>query len=164
MLLHWACHLASTQPHIPTLLSLNSWRQCSSTARGSFPSKWYLSLTQFAWWKNLVHSLLYGSRFAFRPISAYHEATRGRVLVQLCAELIFLGPFSYGEHPTALVSAFQHSSRISLSVYCSLQHSLSRCDHFKCRLIDSLIRHRRKRNFCFEDVKVSKRSFQVSHN
>ena len=54
-----------------------------------------------------VHSLPHGSKFAFRPLFAYHEPTRGRVLVQLCAELVvFLGPISYRGHLTALISAF----------------------------------------------------------
>ena len=48
-----------------------------------------------------------GSKFGFPPLFAYHEPTRGRVLVQLCAELVvFLGPISYRGHLTALISAF----------------------------------------------------------
>jgi len=44
---------------------------------------------------NTVHSLPHSSKFDFRPLFTYHEPTRGRVLVQLCAELvIFLGPIS----------------------------------------------------------------------
>jgi len=54
-----------------------------------------------------VHSLPHGSKFDFRPLFAYHEPTRGRVLVQLCAELVvFLGPISARGHLTALISAF----------------------------------------------------------
>jgi len=43
----------------------------------------------------------------------------------------FLAPISYRGHLTALISAFQHSSRISISAYFELQHSLSPCDRFK---------------------------------
>jgi len=71
-----------------------------------------------------------GSKFGFPPLFAYHKPTRGRVFVQLCAELVvFLGPISYRGHLTALISPFQHSSRISLSATFS-QHSLSHATTF----------------------------------
>jgi len=54
-----------------------------------------------------VHSLPHGSKFDIRSLFAFHEPTRGRVLVQLCAELVaFPGPISYRGHLTALISAF----------------------------------------------------------
>ena len=47
------------------------------------------------------------SKFDFRPLFAYHDPTRGRVLVQLCAELVvFLGTILSRGHLTALISAF----------------------------------------------------------
>jgi len=107
-----------------------------------------------------VHSLPHGSKFDFRPLFAYYEPTRGRVLVQLCAELVvFLGPISSRGHltHTPLISALNIQVE---SPSQQLQHSLSPCDHFECHLIDSLVRQRRKHSFSLEDLKVSERIFR----
>jgi len=119
------------------VLSLNSLlqilldRAVTSLPRGiSLLSSWPDGKT--------VHSLPHGSKFDFRPLFAYHEPTRGRVLVQLCDELVV----SY-----CIDFSVQHSSRTTLSASFSLQHSLSPCDHFLCHLIDSFVRQRHKHSF-----------------
>ena len=78
----------------------------SSTARGCFTSSVIWLLPSWPHGKT-VHSLPHGSKFDFRSLFAFDEPTRGRVLVQLCAELVvFLGPVSSRGHLTALISAF----------------------------------------------------------
>jgi len=147
MLLHcWACRLSFNHPHVlrvvAEFLTANSPRP-----RGCFTAKRHLTLTQLAWRKT-VHSLPHDSKFDFRPLFTYHEPTRGRVLVQLCAELVvFLGPISSRGHLTALISAFNIQVESPSQHRFSLQHSLSPCDHFLCHLIDSLVRQRRKHSF-----------------
>ena len=100
-----------------------------------------------AWRKDRSFSA-HGSKFDFRSLFAFHKPTRGRVLVQLCTELVvFLGPISHRGHLTALISAFNIQVESPSQHLFSLQPSLSLCDHFLCHLIDSLVRQRRKHSF-----------------
>jgi len=125
ILLHcWACRLSFNHPHVlrvvAEFLTANSPRP-----RGCFTAKRHLTLTQLAWRKT-VHSLPHDSKFDFRPLFTYHEPTRGRVLVQLCAELVvFLGPISSRGNLTALISAFNIQAESPSQHRFSLQHSLS---------------------------------------
>jgi len=113
------------------VLSQNSLLQCSSTARMlSLQSD--ISLLPIWPDGKTIHSLPYGSKFDVPPLFAYHEPTRGRVLVYLCAELVvFLGPISYRGHCTALISAFniQVESPSQHLFRCNIV--LSPCDHFQ---------------------------------
>jgi len=102
----WVCRLASNHPHVlhvvAEFLTANSprLRVAASLQSGiSLLPSWPDGKT--------VHSLPHSSKYDFRPLFTYHEPTRERVLVQLCAQLVvFLGPISSRGHLTALISAF----------------------------------------------------------
>jgi len=107
MLLHCsACRLSSNHPHVLRVVAEFFTANSPRPRAAAFTCKWHLTLTQLAWRNDRSFSA-HGSKFDFRPLFAYHEPTRGRVLVQLCAELVvFLGPISSRGHLTALISAF----------------------------------------------------------
>jgi len=106
MFLHcWAFRLASNHPHVLRVVA-EFLTAISPRPRGRFTATWHLPLTQLAWRKDRSVS---AARLAvwFSTSFAYHEPTRGRVPVQLCAELVvFLDPISARGHLTALISAF----------------------------------------------------------
>jgi len=61
----------------------------------------------------LLRSLQYGSKFGLRPLFAYQDQTRGRVLVQLYSgNVVFLGPLSLEEFQMHRVQRFNIQGRI----------------------------------------------------
>ena len=84
-------------------------------------------LTQLACTENtvtLLRSLQYGSRFGLRPLFAYQDQPRERVLVQLYSgNVVFLGPPSLEEYQMHRVQRFNIQSRIYTYVNYTLQFS-----------------------------------------
>jgi len=107
MLLHcWACRLTWNQPHILRVVA-EFFTANSPRPRADASLQSVIALLPSWPDGKTVHSLPHGSKFDFRSLFAYHEPTRGRVLVQVCAEpVVFLGPISSRRHLTALISAF----------------------------------------------------------
>ena len=126
MLLHcWACCLASNHPHILRVVAefftANSPRPRAAASLQS-------GISLLPSWPDgkTIHSLPHCSKFDFRSLFAFHEPTRGRVLVQLCAELVvFVDPISYRGHLIALISAF------NIQVESPSQH-IFRCNTVPC--------------------------------
>jgi len=85
----------------------------SSPAAASFH---HGSLTQLACTEStitLLRSLQYGSKFGLRPLIAYQDQTRGRVLVQLYSgNVVFFGPPSIEEYQMHRVQRFNIRGRI----------------------------------------------------
>jgi len=72
----------------------------------------------------LLRSLQYGSKFGLRPLFAYQDQTRGRVLVQLdSGNVVFLGPPSLEEYRMHRVQRFNIQGRIYTYVNYTLQFS-----------------------------------------
>jgi len=72
----------------------------------------------------LLRSLQYGSKFGLRPLFAYQDQTRGRVLVQLYSgNVVFLGLPSLEEYQMHRVQRFNIQGRICTYVNYMLQFS-----------------------------------------
>jgi len=72
----------------------------------------------------LLRSLQYGSKFGLRPLFAYQDQFRGRVLVQLYSgNVVFLGPHSLEEYQMHRVQRFNIQGRIYTYVNHTLQFS-----------------------------------------
>ena len=81
-------------------------------------------LTQLACKVTLLRSLQYDSKFGLRPLFAYQDQTRRRVLVQLYSgNVIFLGPPSLAEYQMHRVQRFSIQGRIYTYVKYTLQFS-----------------------------------------
>ena len=72
----------------------------------------------------LLRSLQYSSKFGLRPLFAYQDQTRGRMLVQLYSgNVVFLGPPSLEEYQMHGVQRFNIQGRIYTYVNYTLQFS-----------------------------------------
>jgi len=72
----------------------------------------------------LLRCLQYNSKFGLRPLFAYQDQARGRVLVQLYSgDVVFLGPPSLEEYQMHRVQRFNIQGRICTYINYTLQFS-----------------------------------------
>jgi len=104
-------------------LSLWGFATTPRLASRGYLSTWH-SYTAEESTVTLLRSLQYGSKFGLRPLFAYQDQTRGRVLVQLYSgNVVFLDPPSLEEYHMLRVQRFNIQCRIYTYVNYTLQFS-----------------------------------------
>jgi len=143
----WACRLASSHPHIPRVVAEFFTANSPRPRAAAFTSKWHLTLTQLAWRKDrsfFAVRLEVWFSISLRLPRAYSRAS-ARPAVRCACRLSW----------PDFISRTPYCIDFSIQVESPSQHRF-RCNivwvHatiFKCHLIDSLARQRRKHSFFF---------------